>query len=98
MILLEIDAGGIVAVELECNAPGSVDMNGVPGGMMTLQAMEVEPREVHVIRLFGLFQAVEPDQNALLQLGIDLCSFACLKKICQSFVSERLDHDRFVNF
>lgn len=50
MILLEIDAGGIVAVEFECDAPGTVDMNGVPSGIMASQGMEVDAGEVHVIR------------------------------------------------
>lgn len=93
MILLEIDAGGIVAVEFEFDAPGTVDMNGVPSGIMASQGMEVEAREVHIVRLLGLFQTVEPDQNAFLQLGIDFGGFARRKKICQSFVSERLDHN-----
>ncbi|MBB2708852.1 UNVERIFIED_ORG: hypothetical protein GGE64_001894 [Rhizobium etli] len=97
MILLEIDSGGIVAIEFECDAPGAVDMNGIPGGIVTLEGMEIEPRQVHVVWLFGLFQAVKSDQNALLQLGVDLCGFADLEKICKSFASERLNHRRCVS-
>ncbi|CAI2936259.1 protein of unknown function [Aminobacter niigataensis] len=72
MVLLEIDAGGVCAVEFECDAPRAVHMDGVARRVEAFQRVEVKTRQVHVFRLLGHVQTVKPNQNALLHLGVNL--------------------------
>jgi hypothetical protein len=52
MILLEIDAIRIAVLELEGDAPWSVDMDGITGRGEAPQRVEVETRQIHVVWAF----------------------------------------------
>ena len=69
MILLEIDPDGVVVIELECDAPGSVHVNGVAGWIETAQCMKIEARKIHVLGQRSYVQAVEPHQDAPVRLA-----------------------------
>ena len=71
MVLLEIDAESISGGELEGDAPRSVDMDRVEGGRETSQGVEVKPGKVHLLRRARGIQAIETDEDALVQPGID---------------------------
>jgi hypothetical protein len=72
MILFKINVNHIAMFELECDAPGTVDMDSIAPGQESAQAMEIEPRQVHILGLLGDVQAVEAYQDSFLQLCVDL--------------------------
>src|ERR671912_989020 len=49
MVLLEVDTHSVAVFEFKGEAPRAIDVNAVPRGAETVQRMEVEPRQVHVI-------------------------------------------------
>src|SRR5690606_29574817 len=92
VILLEIDAGGVLAVEFECDAPRPIDVHRVAGRVEASQGMEVETGQVHVFRALGNIQTVKPDTDAFVHLGVDLGGLTRLEKVRQRLALERLDH------
>ncbi len=93
MILLEIDVSGIFAVEFECNAPRSVDMDRVSRRVEAFQRVEVKTGKVQVFWSLRSVKTVQSHKNALLHFGVNLSGFSGLKEARQRFVLERLDHD-----
>ena len=94
MILLEIDAGGVLLIEFKRHAPWAIHMNSVPGGIEPSECMEIEAGQFHIFRLFGTIQPVESDQEALVHLCVDLRRFALFEQLSERLVPERLDHGR----
>jgi hypothetical protein len=92
MVLLEVDTARVSGIELECNAPRPVDMNGVANRGEASQRVEVEPGQVHLFRRIHDIQPVETDQNALMQFGIDPGAAAFRPQIGQRLAAKRQDH------
>ncbi len=92
MVLLEIDASGVFAVEFECNAPRPIHMDSVAGWIEAVKSVEVEAGQVHAFLSFLGIQAVKTDGNALMKRGVDLAGFPGFEEVCQRLVLERLDH------
>lgn len=86
MILFEIDALGILAVELECDAPRPVDMDGISDGIEPTQGMESVTWDVHVFRLPGCIESVEATQKSGMKLSIDLRCDALLEEFSQALM------------
>jgi hypothetical protein len=78
----------VSAIEFECDAPWSIHMNGVPGWFETVQGMEIVSRHLQFIQAGRIIQNIEPDENALLHLGVYLRSLSRLEQIRQRFVLE----------
>jgi len=92
MVLLEIDAEGISGVELEGDAPRSVDMDRVPGRNKTFQGVKIKPGKVHLLWRSRGIQAIKTNQDALVHLGVDLRRAAFRPQLGQHLASERPDH------
>ena len=71
MKLFEIDTGGVLTVEFECDAPRSIDMNGVTGRIEAMQGMKIKPWQVHILRALRRFETVQPTR-------MRLCIFASI--------------------
>ena len=65
MVLLEVDPKSVASVELERNAPWSVDVDRVADGDETFQTMEFEPGKIHLLRRARRIQSIEADKDAL---------------------------------
>lgn len=89
MLLLEIDLGSVCSVELECDAPRPIHMNGVARWIKAVQRVETEPRKVHVLRLLRSVETVEADKNPFMHPLIDPAGFSCFEQVRQ-----RAEHDR----
>src|SRR5882757_3745662 len=92
MILLEIDAAGFAILEFEGDAPGSVDVNRIAFGIEAMQGMKVEPGNVHFLRPDRDVEAIEPCENALMHLRVDLRTFAPGPKLGKGLAFEGPDH------
>ena len=93
MVLLEIDAEGVSGIEFKGYAPRAIDMNRITGGNETFEDMEIKPRKVHLFRRARNIQAIKTDEDALVQLGIDLGRAAFRPQLRQRLASERPDHE-----
>jgi hypothetical protein len=76
VILHEIHVHGILVVKLEGDAPRPVDVNRVPYGLKTPKRMKIETGEIHLFRLLGNIEAIQPQENALVQPTIDPSGFS----------------------
>jgi hypothetical protein len=92
MILLEINPKRIARIELESDAPRTVDVNRIAGRNETFQRVKIKPREVHVLGPGCGIQTIKPDHDAALHLGVDSRSAAFRPQLGQSFAAKRLDH------
>src|SRR5690606_19997505 len=97
MVLLQVDVGGILSVELECDAPRPVDMHRVASGFKSSQGMKVEARQIHVFRTCRCVQAVEPGKDAPVHPGVDPGTLPGLEEARQRLMPEGLDHDMTVS-
>ena len=91
MILLEIDTESISGAKFEGYAPRSIDMDRVAGGNEAFQAVEIKPWKVHLLRRARNVQAIKTDEDALVQLGIDLDRAAFRPQLRKRLASERPD-------
>ena len=92
MVLLEIDATSFAILEFEGNAPRSIDVDRIPLRVESLQGMKVEARDVHFLGPDGDIQTIEPGENALMHLCIDLRTLALGPKLRQCLAFECSDH------
>jgi hypothetical protein len=92
MILLEVDAKGIAAFELERDAPRPVHMNRIPRWLEASEWMEVESREIHFPGLCHRIQPVEPTDDAFMHVGVNFRGPPLLPQVGQCFASESADH------
>jgi hypothetical protein len=93
MILLEIDTESISGAKFEGYAPRSIDMDRVAGGNEAFQGVEIKPGKVHLFRRARNIQAIKTDEDALMQLGIDLGRAAFRPQLRKRLASERPDHE-----
>lgn len=92
MILLKIDPGCMRAVEFECQAPWSVDVDRVARRSEPSQRVKVVARDVHVFGPLCLVQGFQSPQDAGIHPRIDLGGGARCPKFGKRLVFERLDH------
>jgi hypothetical protein len=92
MILLEIDAACLAIVEFEGDAPRPVDMDGEALWIEAVQCVKVEAGNVHFFRSHSDIETIQPDQNALLHLGVDFRAPAEAPEVGQRLASEASDH------
>jgi hypothetical protein len=92
MVLLEIDAAGLAILEFEGDAPWSVDMDRIALRIETVQGMKVEAGNVHFLGSDGDVETIEPCENALMHLRIDLRTLALGPKFRKGFAFEGSDH------
>jgi hypothetical protein len=92
MILLEIDAAGLAILEFEGDAPWSINVRRITLRIESLQGMKVETRNVHFLGSDSDIKTVEPCENALMHLRIDLRTLAPGPKLRKGFASQGSDH------
>lgn len=92
MVLLEVDAKHVSGIELEGDTPRSVDVDGVAGREEPFQGVEIKPWKIHLLRRARSIQAIEADQDALMELGVDLGGAALRPQLSQCLALERPDH------
>jgi hypothetical protein len=92
MVLLKIDAECVSGGEFEGDAPRPIDMDRVAGGDETFQGVEVKPGKVHLLRRVRDVQAIETDEDAPVQPGIDPARAALRPQLRQRPAPERPDH------
>ena len=72
MVLLKIDAAGFAIFEFEGDAPRSIDVDRITLRIESLQGMKVEARNAHFLGSNRDVETIEPCENALMHLRIDL--------------------------
>jgi hypothetical protein len=92
VILLKIDATGIAVLELERDAPRSIEVDRITHGLKNPQRMEIKARNIHFLRPDDHIQAVEAAQDAGMHLRIDLSDPPTLPKLGETLASEAPDH------
>ena len=92
MVLLEIDTESISGIELEGDAPRTIDVDRVAGWNETSQGMKIEPGKVHLLRRGRDIQAIEADQDPLMQRRIDLGGAAFRPQLGERLASKGPDH------
>jgi hypothetical protein len=92
MVLLEIDAGGFAVFEFEGDALRSIDVDRIALRIEALQGMKVESLNVHFLGSDGHVETIEPCENALMHLRIDLRTLAPGPKLRKGLASEGSDH------
>jgi hypothetical protein len=92
MVLLEIDSAGFAIFEFEGDAPWSIDVDRIALWAESLQGMKVEARNVHFLGSDGKVETVQPCENALMHLRINLRILAPGPKLRKGLASEGSDH------
>src|ERR1700712_3187860 len=92
MILLEIDAAGFAVLEFESDAPGSVDVNRIALGIEPVQRMKVEAGNVHFLGPYSNVEPIEPCEDTLMHLRVDLRTFALGPKVREGLAFKGPDH------
>lgn len=72
MILLEIDLKGVTVPKLECDAPRTIDMEGVARRPEAAKRMEIIPRNIHAFGIRRSIQRFKPANDTLVEPGIYL--------------------------
>ena len=88
MVLLEIDIRRVLSLELEGDAPWSIDMHGVARWRVASQGVEIEAGNVHVVDPLRGIESIESGQNALVQFGIYFCRGALCPQLVEPLASE----------
>jgi hypothetical protein len=91
VILLEVDAIGVAALEFKRDAPRPVDVHRV-SLRLAMQGMEVEAVQVHVLRARRPVERIKPAQTALLQRFLNPRRRALLEHLLETLVPEAADH------
>jgi hypothetical protein len=91
MVLLEIDAQRVAFLELEGDAPGSVDVNGVPERTAP-EGVEIKTRNVHVLGDPCMIESIEAPQTTLVEHLLDAPSCSGVEQLLQAFVPEAPNH------
>src|SRR5882672_12679584 len=92
VVLLEIDAAGFAIFEFEGNAPWSIDVDRIALRIESVQGMKVEARNAHFFGSDGDVETIEPCENALMHLRIDLRTLALGPKLRKGLALEVSDH------
>jgi hypothetical protein len=88
MVLLEIDIRRVLSLELEGDAPSSIDMHGVARWRVAQQGVEIEAGKVHVVDLLRGIESIETGQDALMHFGIYPGRGTFGPQLAQSLASE----------
>ena len=80
VVLLKVDVINVTAVEFESDAPWSVDMNGIPRRVKTLQWVKIETWQVHIPHACSSVQRVKPHDQPLMHPLVDLCRVTIFEK------------------
>src|SRR5437660_12288900 len=97
MILFEIDATSLAIFEFECDAPRSIDVDRIALRIEPMQGMMIEAREVHFFRPDGNIETVQPRENALVHLRVDLRTPAFRPQLRKGLALEGADHETSVS-
>jgi hypothetical protein len=92
MVLLKIHPHCISLVKLERNAPRPVHVNRVAGWALAAQYVEIEPRQIHVLRRLSPIQGIQPTQGPSMQPAVDSRRRSSLPELFEPFASEIPDH------
>src|SRR5258708_21979140 len=92
MVLLKIDAAGVVTFKFEGDAPRSIDVDRITLRIESLQGMKVEARNAHFLGSNRDVETIEPCENALMHLRVDLRTLAPRPKLRQGLAFESSDH------
>jgi hypothetical protein len=93
MALLKIDAAGFAVFEFEGDAPRSIDVDGIALRIEAVQGMKVEAWNVHFLGPDGDVETVQPCENALMHLRIDLRTTAPRPKLRKGLAFESSYHE-----
>ena len=94
MVLLEIDTTGIAIFEFESDAPRSIDVDRVALRIEPLQRMKIEARNIHFLGSDGDIGSIEPREDTLVHLRIDLRTLALGPELRKRLALESSDHSR----
>lgn len=98
MVLLQVDSPRFPILELESDAPRSVDMNRIARRPMTSQPVEVKARQIQVRSLCRRIESVEHQQCPRLEIRPDPATSALFEELAQALVLPGPDHLLNVNF
>ena len=93
ILLLEIDAAYFAILELEGDAPWSVDVDRIALRIESVQGMKIEARKAHFLRPAGDVETIQSCEKALMHLRIDLRTLDLGPKLRKGFALECSDHD-----
>jgi hypothetical protein len=78
MILLEINAERVAFLELERNAPGAVDVNGIADGSAS-QRMKIETGNFHIFGTLGAIEGIQAAQTTIMHCFLNARGSAVLE-------------------
>jgi hypothetical protein len=91
VILFQIDPPGIAIEPFEGDAPGAVDMDGITN-RLAAQSMEIEARDIHILRPFGPVKLDQPGTTSIRQIGAEPARIVTHEQIAQPLVLETTNH------
>ena len=68
VVLFEVDTIGVSIPELKGYAPGAADGHSMAASLLSLQGVQVPPRQVQLPRVGGGIDRIKADQTALMVL------------------------------
>jgi hypothetical protein len=92
MVLFEVDTAGFTVFEFESDAPRSVDVDRIALRIESLQGMKVEAWDVHFLGPDSNVETIQPCENALMHLRVDLRTFALGPQFRKGLAFESSDH------
>jgi len=98
MVLLQVHPVRLTIVELEGDAPRTVDMDRIARRPSPPQAMKVKTRQIQVRRFACRIQRIKNQQRPLLKIRSNPATPACLEELAQAFVLPGSYHKKNVNY
>ena len=96
MIVFIINIGNIGTIEVECNAPVTTDRYSPRSFSFSLQRVQSQTWQLHILRACRSMQACEKQPDAFLMLGMDARLGSFGKEPLQTAMPETLYHEATV--
>ena len=71
MVLFEVNAVCVAFAKFKCNAPWTVDVDGVTPSCKSFQRVEVKAWNIHVFCLSRSIERVQPLQDTFMQPAVN---------------------------
>jgi hypothetical protein len=97
VVLFQINATRIHAIELEGDAPRPIDPNSVPDRRELFQRVEFGAGHVHLIGASRSVELIEPNQDPAMHSGVDIFGPPLGPEFRQRLALEALDHAKTVS-
>ena len=93
MIVFVINIGHVRTIELECDSPVATDRYSPCSFPFSLERVQPESRQVHILRARGSMQACQNQPDTFVMLGLDASRGPFGEEPLQATVSETPYHE-----